>query len=165
MAITHSTPDTSAPFDTQELRAWRGMLRAHAALTKALDAELEAAHGLPLSSYEVLLRVDHADEGRMRMCDLADSVVLSRSGLTRLIDRLEREGLVVRESCPSDARGAFARLTAEGSAKLEAARRTHLAGVWLRFLDRVTPQELELLGDLWERVLAGDGGEDLPPCS
>ena len=167
MAITTSTTDSSAPFDTQELRAWRGMLRAHAALTKALDAELEAAHGLPLSSYEVLLHVSHAEEQRMRMCDLADSVILSRSGLTRLIDRLEREGLVARESCPSDARGAFARLTPEGAAKLDAARRTHLAGVRLRFLDRVTPEELEALGDVWERVLAGDDVDEavVPPCS
>ncbi len=168
MAITTSTTDSSASLDTQELRAWRGMLRAHAALTKALDAELEAAHGLPLSSYEVLLRVSHAEDQRMRMCDLADSVILSRSGLTRLVDRLEREGLVARESCPSDARGSFARLTPDGRAKLDAARRTHLAGVRLRFLDRVTAEELEVLGDVWDRVLAGDDIDEsivaVPPC-
>ncbi|HEY5142553.1 MAG TPA: MarR family transcriptional regulator [Solirubrobacteraceae bacterium] len=167
MAITSSTTDPSVAFDTQELRAWRGMLRAHAALTKALDAELEREHSLPLSSYEVLLHVAHAEDQRMRMCDLADSVILSRSGLTRLIDRLEREGLVARESCPSDARGSFARLTPDGATKLQAARRTHLAGVRLRFLDRVTADELDVLGDVWDRVLAGDDVDDVddvPPC-
>ncbi|HVP02964.1 MAG TPA: MarR family transcriptional regulator [Solirubrobacteraceae bacterium] len=166
MATTDATARRSAPFDAQELRAWRGMLRAHAALTKALDAELEAEHGLPLSSYEVLLHVWHADGRRMRMSDLAESVILSRSGLTRLVDRLEREGLVARESCPSDARGSFARLTPAGAAKLEAARRTHLAGVRERFLDRVSAEELEVLGTVWDRILAGDDtGANAPPCS
>src|SRR5919201_4159414 len=96
MATTvHSSPDTRQ-LDERELRAWRGMLRAHAALTKALDADLDAEHGLPLSSYEVLLYLNDAPGGRMRMRDLAASVILSRSGLTRLADRLEREGLIRR---------------------------------------------------------------------
>jgi DNA-binding MarR family transcriptional regulator len=129
------------------------MLRVHAQLTKALDARMEAEHGLPLNSYEVLVFLAEADGERMRMCDLASSILLSRSGLTRLVDRLEREALIVRESCASDARGAFARLTPEGRAKLDAARRTHLAGVRELFLDRLTPVEQELLAELWERVL------------
>src|SRR5919199_1762785 len=104
--------DQAEPLDDRELRAWRGMLRIHAMLTKALDAELEAAHGLPLSSYEVLLHLGDAEGQRMRMSDLAATVILSRSGLTRLVDRLEREGLIARESCASDARGSFATLTA-----------------------------------------------------
>src|SRR5438034_575812 len=110
MATTVKTPDVRQ-LDERELRAWRGMLRAHAALTKALDADLDAAHRLPLSSYEVLLYLNDADDGRMRMRDLAASVILSRSGLTRLADRLEREGLIRRESCPSDALGALLDLT------------------------------------------------------
>ena len=114
------------------------MLRAHAALTKTLDAQLEAAHGLPLSSYEVLVRLADADGERMRMCDLADSIVLSRSGLTRLVDRLERDGLIARRSCSSDARGAFACLTPRGREVLEAARTTHLAGVRELFLGRLS---------------------------
>jgi DNA-binding MarR family transcriptional regulator len=141
--------------DSRELRAWRGMLRVHATLTKALDAEMEARHGLPLTSYEVLMHLAEADGERMRMCDLASSILLSRSGLTRLVDRLEREGLLVRESCASDARGAFARLTPLGRDKLGAARRTHLAGVRTLFLDRLEPGEQELLGTLWERALPG----------
>src|SRR3954451_7390681 len=97
-----------------ELAAWRGFLRVHASLMKALDGELEAAHGLPLTSYEVLIYLAEQPEGKLRMRDLADKVLLSRSGLSRLADRLERAGLVEREPCPDDARGAFAVLTAAG---------------------------------------------------
>jgi DNA-binding MarR family transcriptional regulator len=152
---------TSAPaalLSTRELRAWRGLLRVHAALAKALDADLEREHGLPLSSYEVLVVLHDAEQRRMRMCDLASSVFLSRSGLTRLVDRLERDGLVVRVACPGDARGAFAKLTPAGREKLAAARGTHLRGVRRMFLDLLAEEEQEMLGDVWERVLAGRGG-------
>jgi DNA-binding MarR family transcriptional regulator len=154
----------SEPLDDRELRAWRGMLRIHATLTKALDAELEAAHGLPLTSYEVLLHLDDAEGQRMRMSDLAATVILSRSGLTRLVDRLEREGLIARESCPSDARGSFATLTAAGRRKLTAARATHLAGVRSMFLDHFSADELELLGSAWERLVPGVGGAPGARC-
>ena len=77
-----------------ELRAWRGLLRAHACLAKRLDAALDNAHRLPLSSYEVLHHLEDSTGGRMRMCDLAEQAQLSRSGLTRLVDRLEREELL-----------------------------------------------------------------------
>src|SRR3978361_1683819 len=96
MATPPSQLPDSRQLDERELRAWRGMLRAHAALTKALDADLDSAHGLPLSSYEVLLYLDDAPERRLRMRDLAASVILSRSGLTRLAARLEPEGLTRR---------------------------------------------------------------------
>lgn len=142
---------------TQELRAWRGLLRVHAALAKALDAELEAAHGLQLSSYEVLMYLADADGERMRMCDLASSILLSRSGLTRLVDRLAREGLLERVACDADARGAFAKLTPAGREKLREARATHLAGVRAMFLDRFTPEELDQMGAAWDRVLEGIG--------
>lgn len=156
-----AAPPTSSSvrLDEQELRAWRGLLRTFARLTKALDAELEAAHGLPLSSYEVLMYLADSDGGRMRMHDLASSILLSRSGLTRLVDRLERDGLLSRQSCPSDARGAFACLTPKGRETLDAARTTHLAGVHALFLDHFTAQEQELLGGFWERLGAsGSGG-------
>src|ERR1700734_3820367 len=94
-----------------ELRAWRGLLRAHACLAKRLDAELEQAHGLPMTSYEVLHHLQEADAGRMRMCELAEQAQLSRSGLTRLVDRLEREQLLERCSCDHDARGSYACIT------------------------------------------------------
>jgi DNA-binding MarR family transcriptional regulator len=141
--------------DRDELGAWRGMLRAHAELTRALDAELTAAHGLPLSSYEVLLFVGSAPAGRMRMSELADSVLLSRSGLTRLVDRLERGGLLKRVQCDEDARGYFAQITPAGRELFEQARRTHLAGVRRLFLSRFSREELRELGGLWERVLVG----------
>jgi DNA-binding MarR family transcriptional regulator len=128
------------------------MLRAHAGLTKELDAELAREHELPLSSYEVLLYLADAPEGRMRMAELAESVLLSRSGLTRLVDRLEREGLLKRERCESDARGYFAEITPKGRRLFDAARRTHLDGVRARFLSRFSRDELRTLGALWQKL-------------
>ncbi len=99
--------DMTAPeleLEASELAAWRGMLKVHAALVKALDSELEAAHGLPLTSYEVLIFLRAAPERRLRMAELADRTLLSRSGMTRLVDRLERDGLLRRDTCSSDAR-------------------------------------------------------------
>jgi DNA-binding MarR family transcriptional regulator len=128
------------------------MLRAHAELTRALDAQLAREHKLPLSSYEVLLFLADAPEGRMRMSDLAESVLLSRSGLTRLVDRLEREGLLKRERCESDARGLFAEITPAGRELFDAARRTHLDGVRALFLDRFSRDELRTFGGLWQKL-------------
>jgi DNA-binding MarR family transcriptional regulator len=144
---------TISRLDTRELRAWRGLLRVHAQLSKALDAQLDAAHGLQLTSYEVLMYLSDAEGGRMRMNDLAASVLLSRSGLTRLVDRLERDGYLERCSCAHDARGAFAVLTPAGREKLDAARETHLAGVRQLFLSHFSEEELDVLGDSWDRVL------------
>ncbi|HEX4484192.1 MAG TPA: MarR family transcriptional regulator [Solirubrobacteraceae bacterium] len=133
-------------------RAWRGLLRAHACLAKRLDAALEHAHGLPLSSYEVLDRLEDASGGRMRMCDLAEQAQLSRSGLTRLVDRLEREQLLERCSCEQDARGSFACLTESGRARLAEARVTHLTVVREQFFSRFSEDELALLADMCQRV-------------
>src|SRR5918999_6567285 len=94
-----------------ELGAWRGLLRVHTALVRELDAELYAAHALPLSSYDVLIYLRSAPGKRLRMAELADSVLLSRSGVTRLVDRLEREGLITRDACVDDGRGCYAVLT------------------------------------------------------
>jgi DNA-binding MarR family transcriptional regulator len=144
---------TISRLDARELRAWRGLLRVHAQLSKALDARLDEQHGLQLTSYEVLVYLSDAEGGRMRMNDLAASVLLSRSGLTRLVDRLERDGYLERCSCAHDARGAFAVLTSAGRQKLEAARETHLASVRELFLSHFSEDELDTLGDVWERVL------------
>jgi DNA-binding MarR family transcriptional regulator len=148
--LSQVTP--TQPLSDSELGAWRGLLRTHAMLVKRLDAELEAAHGLALTSYEVLLHLSHADERKMRMCDVAESVLLSRCGLTRLIDRLERDGLVERVSCADDARGAFAQLTDGGLAKLREAQVTHLDGVREHFLRHFSGAELGMLADAWSRV-------------
>jgi DNA-binding MarR family transcriptional regulator len=140
------------PLSREELAAWGGFLRTHAALTRVLDAELVEEHGLPLSSYEVLLRLDDSPEGRMRMSELADSVLLSRSGLTRLVDRLERAELLEREECELDQRGFFAVITEDGRRLLHAARRTHLRGVRTRFLDRLSESERRHLAAVWEQL-------------
>lgn len=133
-------------------RAWRSLQRAHAALAKRVDAELENTHGLPLSTYEVLQRLLESPGGRMRMCDLAEYAQLSRSGLTRLADRLEKEGLLERCSCEHDARGSYACLTDLGRARLRAARSTHLAVVREQFLSRFSERELGAMAELWDRI-------------
>jgi DNA-binding MarR family transcriptional regulator len=135
-----------------ELRAWRGLLRAHACMAKRLDAELEQAHGLPMTSYEVLGHLEEASGGRMRMCELAEQAQLSRSGLTRLVDRLERDGLLERCSCDHDARGSYACLTDSGRERLQDARVTHLAVVREHFFSRFSESELSSLADMWERI-------------
>src|SRR4051812_41170468 len=141
-----------------ELGAWRGFLRVHAALVKSLDAELASAHDLPLSSYEVLITLEAAPGRKLRMSELADSVLLSRSGMTRLVDRLERDGLLERDHCTADGRGCFAVLTPKGLGAVAQARRTHLSGVRDRFLTQFEDHELRLLATFWERVLPGASG-------
>jgi DNA-binding MarR family transcriptional regulator len=128
------------------------MLRAHAALVRELDGELAREHDMPLSSYEVLLFLNDSDQGRMRMSELADSALLSRSGLTRLVDRLERQGLLRRERCESDARGWFAEITPEGRRAFAAARKTHLDGVRRLFLGRFSRDELRTFAGLWDKL-------------
>ena len=128
------------------------MLRAHAEAVRELDAELAREHDMPLSSYEVLLFLNDAEEGRIRMSELAESVLLSRSGLTRLVDRLEHQGLLRRERCESDARGWFAEITPEGRNAFAAARKTHLDGVRRVFLSHFSRAELRTLGELWQKL-------------
>jgi DNA-binding MarR family transcriptional regulator len=139
-----------------ELDAWRGFLRAHSALIRELDAELVAAHDLPLRSYDVLVQLEGAPGRRLRMTELSRSVLLSASGVSRLVDRLEADGLVCRQRCELDGRGYWAELTDKGLARLREARPTHLAGVRRRFLAQVGESELEALGRLWRRLLSGD---------
>lgn len=138
-----------------EQRAWGGLLRVHRELVVQLDEELRREHGLPLTSYDVLVQLENAPDRQLRMSELADAVLLSRSGLTRLVERLERKRLLERRECPDDARGAFAVLTEDGANALAEARKTHLAGVRRRFLERFDDRELQRLGDAWGRVLAG----------
>jgi DNA-binding MarR family transcriptional regulator len=151
-AMSVSTQDE---LSTTELAAWRGMLRVHTALVRALDAELEQAHDLPLTHYDVLIYLRSAPGRRLRMAELADSVLLSRSGVTRLVDRLERDGLLERSTCSSDGRGCFAVLTDRGEELLARAGPTHLAGVRRRFLDHFSEDELEVMAEGWNRVHPG----------
>jgi DNA-binding MarR family transcriptional regulator len=142
----------------EELATWRGLLRVHARMTKALDADLVREHDLSLSSYEVLLFLADAPDGRLRMSELADGVLLSRSGLTRLVDRMESEGLLRRERCEDDARGYHAIITDRGRELFQRARATHLDGVRELFLSRLSAAERRTLADLWERVSPGAAG-------
>ncbi len=150
-------PSREETLSEGEMRAWRGLLRAHACLAKRLDAELEQAHGLPMISYEVLHHLEDSSGGRMRMCDLAEQAQLSRSGLTRLVDRLEREGLLERCSCEHDARGSYACLTETGRERLAQAHGTHLAVVREHFFSRFSESELSALADMWDRVAPCNG--------
>jgi DNA-binding MarR family transcriptional regulator len=156
-AVKIPPPSEQETLTEGELRAWRGLLRAHGCLAKRLDTELEQAHRLPMTSYEVLHHLQESSGGRMRMCELAEQAQLSRSGLTRLVDRLEREGLLERCSCAHDARGSYACLTDEGRERLEAARVTHLALVRAHFLSLFSEHELSSLADMWERIAPCNG--------
>jgi DNA-binding MarR family transcriptional regulator len=155
-AVKMPTGEQQALTDA-ELRAWRGLLRAHACLAKRLDTALDGAHGLPMTSYEVLHHLEGARSERMRMRDLAEQAQLSRSGLTRLVDRLEREGLLERCSCVQDARGSYACLTELGRERLAEARGTHLAVVRVHFLSRFSEEELDMLAETWERIAPCNG--------
>jgi DNA-binding MarR family transcriptional regulator len=134
---THAPGSGTTSLDGRELGAWRGFLRTHREVVSVLDEELQRTHDLPLNSYEVLLLLADCERGRMRMGELAEGLLLSRSGLTRLVDRLQRRGLVERVRCEDDARGYFAQITPEGRRLFEAARPDHLDGVRRHFIDRL----------------------------
>ena len=137
-----------------ELAAWEGLLRVHAAVNRKLHAELEHVAGLSGSAYDVMIQLAWAPGRRMRMSELADAIVFSPSGLTRLVERLEREGLVARIKSADDGRGAYATLTPRGRQRLRRATVNHLAGIRQHFLSRLSREEQRQLADIWERVLA-----------
>jgi DNA-binding MarR family transcriptional regulator len=128
---------------------WRAFLRAHATVLRDLERELLAEQALALTDYDVLVQLATAPEHRLRMSELADALLLSRSGVTRLVDRLVAEGLVERVTCDEDRRGQWATLTRAGYARLRAATPVHLRGVAQHFLDRMAPDDLAAL----ERML------------
>jgi DNA-binding MarR family transcriptional regulator len=140
----------------ESLQIWVAFLRLHKMIVAELDAELEVTHRLPLSEFDVLAQLSRAPGHRLRMSELADAVLLSRSGLTRLIDRLERGGLVERQQCSSDRRGLHCHLTERGAALLDEARVTHVAGVQRRFSDRLSPDDIQSLGEAFARLLAAE---------
>lgn len=135
-----------------QLAAWRALLEAHARTTDLLAAELRAEHDLPLAWYDVLVHLNEASDQRLRMQELAERVLLSKSGLTRLFDRMEREGLVARSACPSDRRGTFAELTSAGLARLRETAPTHLEGVRRHVADHLSDDEAEVLARLLRRI-------------
>ncbi|MEV4318625.1 MarR family transcriptional regulator [Actinocrispum sp. NPDC049592] len=135
-----------------EIDAWRSFLRSHAKVTRCLEAELLAEQRLSLGAYDVLAQLAEAADQRLRMAELAEAVLLSRSGVTRLVDRLERAGLVIRERVDGDGRGVVARLTPAGANRLGTAAKTHLAGVVQHFVTLLTEEELATIGALCERI-------------
>lgn len=141
--------------DERQLASWRAFLRAHATVVDRLDHELQREHQLPLTWYEVLLHLAAAPGRRLRLSELASVLLLSRSGITRLVDRLVDTGLVERQACPTDRRGAFAAITAEGRSRLRRAAPTHLRGVQEHFIARLDEHELEAIRSGLEKV-AGD---------
>ncbi len=145
---------------TPEITTWVALLRVHATTTRRFNAQLVADHGLTLNDYEVLLHLARADDRRLRRVDLAQRVLLTPSGITRLVAGLERAGYVERASCASDARVTYAQLTEAGLKKLREASETHVADINELFRGRFSKEELEALGGLLER-LPQDPSDDL----
>ena len=136
------------------MRSWHALIRSHARIVRILEAELDAEHGLSLPGYEVLAHLSEAPGERLRMSDLATCAVLTPSGLTRLVDKLAREGLVRRDRCGEDGRVVYAVLTSAGRRRLTAAYPTHLRGVREHFVDRLAPEQRHAVSEALE-PLAG----------
>jgi DNA-binding MarR family transcriptional regulator len=153
------TESSSAPLTGSALGAWRGMLQVHARVTQALDAEMQSEHGFSVSAYEVMMFLGDAPDHRMRMAEIADRVLLTRSGCTRLIDRLSKLGYVSRIATPDDGRGLYAQLTSTGLTALAAARETHYRGVRRHFLDGLAEADQVALSEIWERAQRRGGNE------
>jgi DNA-binding MarR family transcriptional regulator len=135
------------------MRAWRSFLEAHARVIDVLTAELESERDLPLTWYDVLVQLSEAPDNKLRMQDLARAVLLSKSGLTRLVDRMTSDGLVTREPCLDDRRGTFVCLSPAGRARLDGASPIHLRGVEEYFTRHLTEEEAREMATLLGRVL------------
>jgi len=144
----------------QAQSAFVALLRGHSSLTRELNAQLTAEHGLTLNDYEVLLHLSRAPDQQLKRIDLAQRVLLTASGITRLLDGLQAEGYVCKGSCASDARITYAVLTDAGRTKLAAARETHLAGVNQLFAERYDDPELDSLTELLGRLQANAAADD-----
>jgi DNA-binding MarR family transcriptional regulator len=144
------------------LDAWARLLHAHASTTRVLSGSLLVEHGLTLNDYEALLRLARAEDGRMRRVDLAEELLLTASGVTRLLDGLEADGYVERASCSTDRRVVYAVITDAGRDKLDTASDSHLAQVQALFDERFGPEELEQLAELLGRLPGAENasGED-----
>ena len=146
------------------LDSWVRLLRGHASVTRAISAQLVAEHGLTINDYEALLHLAKAEDGRMRRVDLAERLILTASGVTRLLDGLEAGGLVERASCASDRRVTYAVLTETGRTKLRESSKSHIADVRTFFEERYSSDELQQLADLLGR-LPGAGSAVEGDCS
>jgi DNA-binding MarR family transcriptional regulator len=164
-----STQTVDRPLTARDprLAPWRAFLLAHARVVRRLDEELRAEHDISLAEYDALLTIVQSPDRRIRMGLLADEVLLSKSGVTRLIDRLVGDGLVERSACLADARGAEAVLTDRGLARLRAASRTHLRGINEHFLDVAEPADLVVVQRTMTSVAreAGPGKGEAANCA
>ena len=143
-----------------ELEAWINFLRAHSAVTRQFNAELQATHGLTINDYDVLAQLSRAPEQALKRVELAERVLLTPSGITRLLKGLEAAGWVSNRPCAEDARVTYAVLTPEGKEKLDEARTTHVASVRALFSERFDKDELETLASLLERLPLRDSACD-----
>ncbi|HEY2440559.1 MAG TPA: MarR family winged helix-turn-helix transcriptional regulator [Solirubrobacteraceae bacterium] len=153
---------TDTRLEGAALDAWRSYLQSHASIVRVLDAELDAAHGMTTRDYEVLLYLSQAEGGHLPMSALAESTMLTRSGITRLVDGLVEAGCIERVACPNDARISYAQLTDRGSEKLREAGCTHVASIRRLFLENFSPGEIEQLASLLSRLPGAQPGR---PCT
>jgi DNA-binding MarR family transcriptional regulator len=145
--VTTPEPCSTRPLDAAEMSAWHALIRAHSRVVRRLEAELEAEHGLTLPAYEVLAHLSEAPDQRLRMSDLAKHAILTPSGLTRLVDKLSRDGLVERARCGADARVVYAVLTPTGLSRLVTAYPTHVRGVREHYLDWLSLNQKNAVSD------------------
>jgi len=152
--VTEAVDTVESPrwLDSGEMRAWRAFIDGSQRLLEVLNRELSDAHGLPLADYRILVLLSEAESQAMRMSDLADGIVASRSRLTHQIRRLEAAGIVTRQECVDDKRGVLAILTAEGRRRLEAAAPTHLEGVRKHLIDQLGVAEQRTITEVFERA-------------
>jgi DNA-binding MarR family transcriptional regulator len=147
-------PERGSPsrLSDDELAAWQGLLRANAVLQRTLDADLQRSHQLPGNAYDVLIQLALAPEKRLRMRDLAEEILMSHNGLTRVVAQLEADGLLVRERDVQDGRVVYASLTPQGRTVLRSANQAHLARVRELFLDRLSDEQLQQLRAIWDAI-------------
>jgi DNA-binding MarR family transcriptional regulator len=153
---------TDTRLEGAALDAWRSYLQSHASIVRVLDAELDAAHGMTTRDYQVLLYLSQAEGGHLPMSALAESTMLTRSGITRLVDGLVEAGCIERVACPNDARISYAQLTDRGAEKLREAGCTHVASIRRLFLENFSPDEIEQLASLLSRLPGAQPGR---PCT
>jgi DNA-binding MarR family transcriptional regulator len=153
---------TDGPLSVLELDAWRGLLRTHARLVRELDRQMSQSEGIGLTAYDVMLKLAQAPGRRLRMKQIAEAMLLSRSGLTGIISDLEGRGYVVRETVSDDRRGIEAVLTRTGNAALRRAHRMHLAGVRAGFLRHLSEEQLQHLAQAWSAVGTPTGPDQIP---
>ena len=144
---------STQPLDDVEMSAWRSLLQAHASVVRRLEAELLAEHGLSLPSYEVLVHLSEQPDRSQRMTELSSAALLSPSGVTRLVDKLQRDGLVRRRRCAADARVIYCELTDAGLAALVAAYPTHLRGVREHLVDKLDRADLHSLSASMDKLV------------